>query len=435
MRFRLSISVVYSFVSVALLAVVAAPLSSQTTEEGPFAGPDAHEHEVHDRGHLFGDWSGERQRLLEHGFQLDVQYVADHLSNIRSDEKTRLTSWNRFRGTADLDLGRMGGPKDVFVHVTALWQAGGILGQYLGLVTSPSGMSSGDTFRLDSWWLEKRFRERIAFRVGQFAGQDFYGSQHFASSFIFEPMGYALSNLSNTYETFDPPSTPAAELRVSPAAYFYIKSMVMAGDRFPYAHNPTGLAPQFRGAPVSASEIGFTLGKRAASVRAFDTVEDRRGYSGLYQFGATYNPGKFAQAGAVAKSSGNELLYLMASQSLYRTDPVSSHGLDVTASIDWSPAKANPHNRLLTAGLRWNEPLPIRNHNTVSIGYVQSGFSSYFPNASTGQPLKTEYGAECNLLLDLTRSLLLQPVLQYYAHAGGTDRSAVVLGFRSKIDF
>ena len=53
-------------------------------------------------------------------------------------------------------------------------------------------------------------------------------------------MGYALGNLFTTIEVFDPPSTPAMEVRV---------------------------VPQFRGTPVSVSEIGFTPGKKATNVR------------------------------------------------------------------------------------------------------------------------------------------------------------------------
>jgi len=43
--------------------------------------------------------------------------------------------------------------------------------------------------------------------------------------------------------------------------YVNVKSMVVAGDRSPFSHNPTGLVPQFHGDPVSVSEIGFTPGK------------------------------------------------------------------------------------------------------------------------------------------------------------------------------
>ena len=251
----------------------------------PLPGPDSHETGQGPHGHLFGDWGGERTRLQERGVKFDFQYVSDSLWNIKSEQQERFASWNRFRGTVDIDFGALVDQQGLYFHATALWQGGGNLGAYLGLLTSPSGMSSANTFRLDSWWLEKRWlNERVTARVGQFAGQDFYGAQHDAASFIFEPMGYALDNLFTDFESFDPPSTPAFELRVVPIHNFYVKSMVEAEDREPFAHNQTGLVPQFRGVPVSISEIGFTPGKKASSVRAFDNVESRKGYSGLYQF-------------------------------------------------------------------------------------------------------------------------------------------------------
>jgi porin len=54
-------------------------------------------------------------------------------------------------------------------------------------------------------------------------------------------MGYALGNLFTTLESFDPPSTPAMEVRVVPI--HYVKSMVMAAVRAPFSQNPTGLVP------------------------------------------------------------------------------------------------------------------------------------------------------------------------------------------------
>ena len=95
------------------------------------------------------------------------------------------------------------------------------------------------------------------------AGQDFYDSQLFGSSFIFEPLQYGFENLFSTYESFDPPSTPAAEVRVIPASHFYIKSMVFAADPAPYAHNPTGFVPQVHGDPMSVSEIGYSPGSES----------------------------------------------------------------------------------------------------------------------------------------------------------------------------
>ena len=397
-------------------------------------GPDSHETGQGPHGHLFGEWGGERPRLLERGVRFDFQYVSDSLWNVESVQPERFASWNRFRWTVDIDFGALTGHRGLYFHATALWQAGGNLGAYLGTLTSPSGMSSENTCRLDSWWIEKRWLdERLTVRLGQFAGQDFYGAQHYAASFIFEPMGYALGNLFTTIEVFDPPSTPAMEVRVVPVHNFYVKSMVLAGDPEPFLHNPTGLVPQFRGTPVSVSEIGFTPGKKATNVRAFDSVDSRKGYSGLYQFGASYNPAKFTTASG-EKQAGSFLLYWMASQALWRLKPDSAKGLDGTVAYDWSPPNINRNNTLLTAGLRFNEPLPLPIHNTISLGYVQNRLSQQF--VPQGAPAwKPEHAVEFNVLLDPLPMLLLQPVVQYYANVGGGSHHAVVFGFRTKVEF
>jgi carbohydrate-selective porin OprB len=417
----------------AALYVFAACAHAQGLGE-TLSGPDSHETGQGPHGHLFGDWDGERTRLLERGVRFDFQYISDSVWDLKSEQKERFASWNRFRGTVDIDFGALTGQHGLYFHATGLWQGGGNLGAYLGLLTSPSGMSSANTARLDSWWLEKRWlNERVTARIGQFAGQDFYGSQHYAPSFIFEPMGYALGNLFTDFESFDPPSTPALEIRVVPMHNLYVKSMVEAEDRQPFAHNTTGFVPQFRGVPVSVYEIGITPGKNASSVRAFDNVESRKGYSGLYQFGASYNPGKFTTATG-QKRSGNYLLYWIASQALWRVDPKGGKGLDATFAYDWSPSDVNRNNTLLTAGLRFNEPLPLSIHNTMSLGYVRNSLSPQFLPAGVSS-WKTENGIEFNTLLDLGPMILVQPVVQYYANVGGRAQRAVVFGFRTKVEF
>jgi porin len=422
------------FVAFCGVWVCAVPVAAQSEQEETLGGPDSHETSNGPHGHLFGEWGGQRTRLLERGVRFDFQYASDSLWNIESQQKERFASWNRFRWTVDIDFGKLIGQHDLYFHATALWQAGGNLGAYLGLLTSPSGMSSMNTCRLDSWWIEKRWlRERLSVRAGQFAGQDFYGAQHYAASFIFEPMGYALGNLFTALEMFDPPSTPAMEVRVVPIHNLYVKSMVMAAVPSPFSQNPTGLVPQFNGVPVSVSEIGFTPGKNASSVRAFDTVESRKGYSGLYQFGASYNPGRFITASELPQS-GNYLLYWMASQALWRVDPKEAKGLDGTFAYDWSPANINRNNTILTAGLRFNEPLPLPIHNTMSLGYVQNRLSQQFDPPGM-PPWKPEHGVEFNALLDPLPMLLLQPVIQYYANVGARTGSAVVFGFRTKVEF
>jgi carbohydrate-selective porin OprB len=159
------------------------------------ACPDSHEMRQGSQGHfsqahLLGDWCGARTRLLERGVRFDFQYVSDTLWGFKSQQNSQFASWNRY-----IDFGKLSGQDGLYFHATGLTQGGGNLGLDLGLLTGPSSLVSANTTRLDSWWIEKRWLDdRIAIRVGQFAGQDFYGNAQYGDSFIFGPMGYALGN-------------------------------------------------------------------------------------------------------------------------------------------------------------------------------------------------------------------------------------------------
>ncbi len=410
--------------------------SGQVNEER-LAGSDKNEHETAKQEHLFGDWGGARSKLLERGFKLDLLYAGDQLWNLHSAQEERLAVWTRVRGTIDWDLGRTTRIPELSLHVTAVWQGGGNLGKYLGTISGPSGIASENTFRLDSWWLEKGFlRQHVAVRAGQFAAQDSYGEQLFGGSYVFEPFQYGLGNRGADYESFDPPSSPAAEIRVSPLPHAYVKAIVFAADPVPYTHNTTGLVPQFRGAAASAYEVGYVPGKKSSELKPQDTVESRRGYSGLYRAGATYNPGKFASTSSVTPVDGNYLIYGSANQAIYRRNLDADEGIDVAVSIDWTPSDRTAVNRDLDVGIRFNEPLPIHRHNTVGIAWVRSGLSSPLPIASSaGVSTSAENSFEGNVLVDLPRGILLQPVAQYYFHAGGRDRNVFVLGFHTKVYF
>ena len=92
----------------------------------------------------------------------------------------------------------------------------------------------------------------------------------------------------------------------------------------------------------------------------------------------------------------------------------------------------NRNNRLLTAGLRFNEPMPLPIHNTISVGYAQNSLSLQFLPAGVSSR-KAERGFELNSLF-LTLALLIPPVVQYYSNVGGRVGHAVVLGFRTKLE-
>ena len=104
----------------------AAHARSQTGLEETLSGPDSHETGQGPHGHLFGEWGGKRTQLLERGVRFDFQYISDSLWNIKSVQPERFASWNRFRGTIDIDFGALTDHSGLYFHMTGLWQAGGI---------------------------------------------------------------------------------------------------------------------------------------------------------------------------------------------------------------------------------------------------------------------------------------------------------------------
>jgi len=116
-----------------------------------------------------------------------------------------------------------------------------------------------------------------------------------------------------------------------------------------------------------------------------------------------------------------------------RFQPELAKGLDATFAYDWSPADINRNNTMFTAGVRFKEPLPLRIHNTISLGYVRNSLSPQF--LPPGMPSwKNEHAVEFNVLLEVG-PFLFQPVIQYYANVGGGSHHAVVCGFRTKVEF
>lgn len=392
-----------------------------------------------EQNHMLGDWNGERSSLAAKGVTFDFYYVSDFLGNPTGGKNQGFTDWGRVRGTVDVDLGKLTDTNAPTFHITGLWQNGGNLGaEHLGSIANPSSLVSAPTFRLDSWWFQQAlFNKHLLLKGGQFAGQDFYGVQEYGSSYLLEPLGYALGNLFNTtYESFDPASTPAAEAMVVPNKHLYIKSAVLAGNRNPYADDTTGFGFVRKDSPVVVSEIGYLTNSSDLNASS----PSKKLYPGKYKFGSSYNVGDFVDPVTQAKRGGNYLLYFMANQAVYRREVGSNRGLDLDFAIDWSPADVNWLNEQITGGFRYNGPISARPKDAVAFGFVYSKVSDHFNQSYLLQSLPTfgsEKAFEANYMFQATHWLVLQPTVQYIANVGASSDygNAVAAGFRLKVTF
>jgi len=424
--------------SFVLALILAAPLLAQTNALAPDDGTALFE--MRPRQYLFGDWGGRRTALEEKGIKFDFFYIADLEANPSGGLRQTRAGWERIRGTIDINFDELMKWQGLRFHATGLWQVGANLGGKIGTLANPSDLVSAHTTRLDSFWLEQTFlNSKVRLRAGQLAGLDFYGNQEYGGSWLIEPMGYAFGNLfSSIFESFNPAGTPGAEVRLTPRRDFYIKSAVMAGNRDPYHQDPTGTNFQIRDTPDFLFEGGYLV-HPSDGTQATAPARGGKSYPGAYKFGGVYNGGTFPDP-AGHRSSGNYLIYGMASQAVFRSDAGSSRGLDATFGFDYSPGDVSRENVQLTAGARFNVPFGHREKDRIACAFVYSKISDPFRQFSEllgGAPLGSEKAFEVNYALQVTPYFLLQPTIQYYVSVGANPNlpNAPVLGFRTKVTF
>jgi porin len=426
------------FAAIVLLTTTLA-YGQNTSENKSAANPDPPADPPAVRNYLFGDWDGARTRLAQEGVTFDFYYVSDFLGNATGGKSQSFTDWGRIRGTVDIDIGKLTETNAPTFHVTGLWQNGANLGaEYIGSIANPSSLVSAPTSRLDSWWFQQAlFGRHLFLKGGQFAGQDFYGVQEYGWSYLMEPLGYALGNLFGTdYESFDPASTPAAEVMVVPSKHLYVKSAILAGNRTPYSDDTTGFGFVVKNSPVVVSEIGYLT--NSPNLNASSPTHKL--YPGKYKFGSSYNIGTFQDPVTHVKSNGNYLLYFMANQAVFRQKVGSNRGLDLDFAVDWSPDNINRVNEEITGGFRYNGPIPHREKDTVAFGVVYSKVSDHFNQSYLLQSLPSlgaEKAFEVNYMVQAKPWLVLQPAVQYYGDPGANSHrsNALVAGFRLKVTF
>jgi len=393
------------------------------------------------RQHLFGDWNGERTALAEKGITFDFFYITDLEANPTGGLQQAQAGWERVRGTVDINFDRLIQWQGLSFHATGLWQSGANLGAKIGTLANPSDLVSAHTTRLDSFWVQQLFFSgKLRIRAGQLAGLDFYGNQDYGGSWLIEPMGYAFGNLfSSIFESFNPAGTPGAEVRFAPKRSIYVKSAVMSGNRDPYHQDPTGTNFEIQNSPNFLFEAGYLLHPPEDGAAGSGGAPATKTYPGSYKFGGIYNGGKFPDPTG-RMSSGNYLIYGMASQAIFRTDAGSNRGLDATAGFDYSPGDVSRENVQVTVGGRFNAPFAARQHDRVGVALVYSKISDSFSSFGAllgGAPLGSEKAVELNYSLQVTPYWYVQPVFQYYVDVGanGALPNAAVFGFRTKVNF
>jgi len=192
-----------------------------------------------------------------------LHYITDSLWNIESRQKARWQSWIRAEEQSISTRRNCRLEWPVFFMQLRSGKGGGNLGTYLGLGTARVGCRARTAFRLTHGGSKSSGSiHRLDSRIGQIAGQKLLWTQHMEPHCL-RAMSYALPNLSTTYETAVSNNAGTAN-HVAPMRKVYLASMVIGRRQERPSNTTRGTCfLSFKGAPVSAYEIGFTPGNKA----------------------------------------------------------------------------------------------------------------------------------------------------------------------------
>ncbi len=270
-------------------ATTAAPTATATaTPAAEAPSPAAAVPTFTTQAHML-NWGPGRDKLAEKGFSFDFFYITDVLADPANPTRTdrRVADWQRLRGTINVDFGKFSSLKGLSLWSTGLWQNGTNMGGVIGSISNPSGIVSSHQFRLDSITLTQKFlQNKVSIEAGIFAARDRYALQPYGGAFVMEPLDYDFGNLGIARPSYDPESSPAVNLKITPNKYFAVESGYFLppddGEQHDY---PTGWKPE-------SGSHGGTWDTAVFYNTFVNHTPEQKNYQGQIQVGFIYNGSK-----------------------------------------------------------------------------------------------------------------------------------------------
>jgi len=419
----------YSFIAILFLALSSALAMAQ------MPAPN-YNGDFWSRPGLTGDWGGLRNQLAEKG----VTFEADFGSILQSvvdgrDTTTRWSGWNQV--ILKLDSQKLG-----------LWPGGFLMLRGEAAYNHPVNLSTGgimpvnmepllplparNEFVLSAVMFTQFLSEQFGISLGKLdtIGGDMNEFAHGRGDVQF--MNLALQ--------FNP--TPMRVVPYSPLGmalvYLPNRDLILSFSAVDTEGTTTrsGFDTLFKNGTSLATEgrltirpfglIGHQLLGFGWSNKTFSSLEqDPRTIIGNILFGTP-----------LKKENGSWVVYYNFDQYLYTTPTDSSQGIGIFGRFGISDGKANPFHQFYSFGFGGKGMIPGREKDQWGIGYYYLKISDHLPRILRARfGLDHEQGGEIYYNIQVAPWLHFTPDLQIVGPARRDSNTAVVLGFRMKVDF
>ncbi|MBW8036552.1 MAG: carbohydrate porin, partial [Planctomycetes bacterium] len=293
----------------------------------------------------------------------------------------------------------------------------GISERHVGDAQTLSNLEACYLSQISEYWIEQLyFDERLRIKLGkQDSNVDFvavdYGGIHAGSSFAVIP------NI--PMPTFPNPALGAA-------AFWDVEDWITLGAGF-YEGDPEGCHSGFDTA-FGENNGSFTIGEVALK----SLFGEQKDLPGTYRFGGWYHSSDFEEVGDDADPdlfAGNHGYYLAFDQMLYRENDESDQGLGAFFQLGLAPKDRNELDRYLGIGLNYVGLLHGRDEDVIGLGIAQAHWSERIDDTTRETAIELFYKAQ------LTKSIAIQPDLQYIINPSGNGDDALAFGVRFEIVF
>jgi porin len=394
--------------------------------------------------YMFGDWGGERTKLAEEkGISFTLFQHTDLMGAVSGGNDQGFGVWNRIRGIASVDMGKLAHVKGLSIMATGTWNNGTDVGydqRYLGALFVTTG---NDTVihqvRLDQWWVQQDlFNNKLSLRVGQLGMETYFGWMPSGlNHFMLEPLFYAPLGLLNAYDKPDiHNSAPAAMVTITPNKHFSYQAGVVSLNLNGAIGN--GVAPKITDGVSWINDFAFRYGQPAKAA-------DVKDYSGEMHLGFSYTGVSikdFAFVKPGITSNGNAGYYANIIQPVYRVKAGSNRGLDVRAMYVWGPESKGvlAWDKQLVLSAIFNGPIPSRPKDSINIGlnsYMIRNYLNTPARLASNLPVTSERDYEVNYACWATNWWNLMPVVAVIQNLNANPRrgNGVMFGLRSFINF
>lgn len=404
------------------------------------------------RNSLTGAWGGLRSEWAARGINVEGVYIGEVFANADGGKDRGHDYLDLFDLRLLLDMNKLAGWSGGSVLVSAVYNGGGSIGEYVGDAQGVSNIEAPRGFKLYEAWVQQNLRSnRWSVLVGLYDINSEFDVTQSAGLFLNSSHGigaeYAASGFAG------PPIYPfpalSVRLKTLFSSSFYAQAVIadgVPGD--PNDDTDNAVIIRDEEGALLAGEIGWyrlartgstakTKGESSRARRRHIGREVSADYKLKLAFGAWRYTSDFEQLrSASARSAEDNGMYVLMDWKAYREPQDDAQGLAAFLRLGSADNQASRFNFYGGAGVAYTGLISGRNEDEIGFAVAVARTSDYTRTTSPTPLDNNETVFELTYRMQLKPWLALQPNVQYVKNPGADPAlaDALVVGARLEAD-